>query len=476
MIALEQVSNRTEIGLESDVIPDWLCRNGVGQARSRGNGPVAIPFLSRGSAMNHSVGRAVWPVFAAGLLAFLLLACTIPAPEAPAPAVEPVSPDLPAAAGFGADPAVPRTVDSQALDERLPFNTRGWRTDFTKRVIDYAEIRSGGPPKDGIPALDAPTYESMEDAATWLTDTSPVIVYETEGVARAYPLAILMWHEIVNDEVAGRPVTVTFCPLCNASIVFDRRVGEDILDFGTTGNLRNSDLVMYDRQTESWWQQFTGQAIAGAYSTTQLNFLASQVLPFREFRNLFPDGDVLARPLDLYSRSYGFNPYVNYDTYGSGLSRGGDLVLFSGEPDDRLPPLDRVVGILFPDNSSVAIPFDVVSAAGVIQYTRDESDPGFVVFHQFGMSSALSEQDIGNARDIGSVGVFERQLADQVLDFEAAGEGLFADRQTGSTWNIRGQAVSGPLAGQALTPRIAFDHFWFAWAAFLPDTVLYRPQ
>ncbi len=408
-------------------------------------------------------------------MTLVLMACTIPAPPAPIQEAKTNQLAFPVDTSLQTEPAVPRTVASQAIEGRLPFTTRGWRTDFSKRVIDYADIRSGGPPKDGIPALDSPTYESIEEAVDWLTETSPVIVYETEGVARAYPLAILTWHEIVNDTLNDRPITVTFCPLCNASIVFDRRVGEEILDFGTTGNLRNSDLVMYDRQTESWWQQFTGQAIVGEYSTTQLNFLASQVLSFGEFQHLFPSGDVLARPLDLYSRAYGSNPYVNYDTYGNGLSRGGDLVLFSGEPDDRLEPLDRVVGILYPDNSSVAIPLDVVSAAGVVQYDRDESDPGLVVFHQFGMSSALSEKDIGNARDIGSVGVFVRQLAEQKLDFEAEGEGKFVDKQTGSTWNIRGQAVDGPLAGQTLTPQIAFDHFWFAWAAFLPDTVLYEP-
>ncbi len=472
--------NQTEIRLESDAIQVWPDRIRCGLPRHTLFPLTRYLRLQRAyhekSAMHNPVCRGVWATLTACLFTCLLAACTIPPPEAPSPAADTDSPARPAAAGSALAPAEPHTVDSQALDERLPFSTRGWRTDFTKRVIDYAEIRSGGPPKDGIPALDAPTYESIDEAATWLTDTSPVIVYEVDGTARAYPLAILMWHEIVNDNLAGHPVTVTFCPLCNASIVFDRRVGAEILDFGTTGNLRNSDLVMYDRQTESWWQQFTGQAIVGEYSTTQLNFLASQVLPFSEFQRLFPAGDVLARPLDLYSRTYGTNPYANYDTYGSNLSRGGNLVLFAGEPDPRLEPLDRVVGVLFPDNSSVAIPFDAVSEAGIVQYTRDEADPGFVVFHQFGMSSALSEQDIGHARDIGSVGVFERRLADQVLDFETAGAGLFTDRQTGSTWNIRGQAVEGPLAGQALTPRIAFDHFWFAWAAFLPDTVLYYPQ
>lgn len=411
----------------------------------------------------------------------VIAACTIPEvppPEQPAAESAVVQeetrttlPSVGMSAGFP-EPAEPRTVESVPLEGRLPFSQRGWDTDFTKSIIDLAEIRSGGPPKDGIPSIDAPSFESIEHAADWLTDTDPVIVYEVDGVAKAYPLAVLIWHEIVNDEIAGRPVTVTFCPLCNASVVFDRRVGDMVLDFGTTGNLRNSDLVMYDRTTETWWQQFTGKAIVGELTSTQLNFLPSQVLPFAEFRRFFPDGTVLQRPLDLFSRQYGSNPYVFYDTYGSNLSRGGNLVLFSGVDDDRLEPLDRVVGVLFPDQTSVAIPFETADRVGVVSYESESTGIGIVVFHQQGMSSALDASVIGEGRDIGSVGVFFSEIDDQTLTFEEAGDGVFRDTQTGSEWNIRGRAVSGELAGKALQPAVAFDHFWFAWAAFLPDTQL----
>ncbi len=416
----------------------------------------------------YRFAKVVLSLMAVGLA---LVACTIPEPIPPAAETrqEEPAPSLPTA-----EIAAPRTVESMPIEGRLPFSQRGWQTDFTKRTIDYSEIRSGGPPKDGIPSLDKPTFETVAAAGEWLTDTDPVIVFEVAGQARAYPLSILIWHEIVNDELAGHPVTVTFCPLCNASIVFDRRVGDMILDFGTTGNLRNSDLVMYDRLTESWWQQFTGQAIVGELSSTQLNFLASQVLSFQEFRDLFPAGEVLQRPLDLYSRQYGSNPYVLYDTYGSSLSRGGNLALFSGVNDERLEPLERVVGILFADASSVAIPFAVVSGEGVAHYTAEGTGEDIVVFHQFGMSSALAEADIGQARDIGSVGVFASTVDGQTLHFKAIANGVYEDTRTGSTWNIRGQAVAGALEGQALEPLVAFDHFWFAWAAFFPETHLYR--
>jgi hypothetical protein len=152
----------------------------------------------------------------------------------------------------------------------------GWRsewrrTDFSRHSVSLAEIKSGGPPKDGIPAIDLPRFERLERGkpSGWsvgLGGTEPVIALSVGDDARAYPLRILIWHEIANDTVGGAPVTVTYCPLCNAALVFERVVDGRVIDFGTTGKLRNSDLVMYDRQTESWWQQFTGEAIVGAYT------------------------------------------------------------------------------------------------------------------------------------------------------------------------------------------------------------------
>jgi len=169
------------------------------------------------------------------------------------------------------------------------------KTDFSRRTVELAEIQSGGPPKDGIPAIDRPKFVSPQLARTWLGAREPVIALRLEGEARAYPLQVLMFHEIVNDLVRAVPVTVTFCPLCNASIVFDRRVGPEVLDFGTTGRLRKSDLVMYDRQTESWWQQFTGKGIVGRYAGTTLRRIPSEIVSFEEFATAYPRGKVLSR-------------------------------------------------------------------------------------------------------------------------------------------------------------------------------------
>ena len=169
----------------------------------------------------------------------------------------------------------------------------GWtKTEFNKARVSWEEIVSGGPPKDGIPSIDDPMFKSVVEDKE-LTPSDPVVGLAIGGDARAYPLRILIWHEIVNDTVAGVPVTVTYCPLCNSAVVFDRRVPPHVLDFGTTGKLRNSDLVMYDRQTESWWQQFTGEAIVGALTGTQLKLLPARLESFAEFKARHPAGQLL---------------------------------------------------------------------------------------------------------------------------------------------------------------------------------------
>jgi hypothetical protein len=345
-----------------------------------------------------------------------------------------------------------------------PFSTSEWSTDFTRRTVEWEDIISGGPPKDGIPAIDDPVFESIEAAATWLSDRDPVIVFAEDENVRGYPLAILIWHEIVNDTVGERPVAVTFCPLCNASIVFDRTFGGEVLDFGTTGKLRNSDLIMYDRQTETWWQQFTGQGIVGKHAGEQLDFAASQVISFADFAAEFPNGQVLARP--PVSRNYGVNPYTGYDSTTQPF-------LFRGGVDDRLPATERVAGVVLPGTVK-AYPFTQVAEVGSIN--DDVAGTPLVVFHKPGTASALDSGAIAEGRDVGSVAVFDRRSGDRTLTFTAAGDGTFTDAETGSSWNILGKAVAGELAGEQLTQMLAFDHFWFAWAAFHPQTELYSAR
>lgn len=346
--------------------------------------------------------------------------------------------------------------------ETPPFDTAGWKTDFTKHSVDWHEILSGGPPKDGIPAIDRPTFETVESASKRLAKQSPVIFFVQGNVARAYPLEILIWHEIVNDIVGGRPVAITFCPLCNASIVFERKVGDRVLDFGTTGKLRKSDLVMYDRQTESWWQQALGEAIAGELTGTKLNYLPSQVMSFGDFASQFPKGEVLAIPAE-FSRAYGQNPYAGYDS-------SAQPFLYDGKLDPRLPATERVVGIRIGDKAK-AYAFAALAKLSVINDAVGGT--AIVIFFKHGVSSALDTARIDQGRDVGSTVVFDRRLDNRVLTFAALENGTFKDTETGSTWNIVGKALDGPLGGKQLTRVVSFDHFWFAWQAFFPATELF---
>jgi hypothetical protein len=375
------------------------------------------------------------------------------------------------ATGTGATPASEETAGASAGDSRsadpsrLRVSKSGWKTDFTKASVDLAEFLGGGPHKDGIPPIDEPRYESIGEARGWLEDRSPVIGLSIAGEARAYPLAILMWHEIANDTVAGVPVVVTFCPLCNTALVFEREFDGVVPDFGTTGNLRFSDLVMYDRQTETWWQQATGQAIVGALTGKQLTFLPAQIISLGDFAAAHPNGDVLSRETG-HGRDYGRNPYVGYDTVDQ------NPFLFEGELDGRLPPKERVVTVGDgPD--SVAFPYSELRSAGVATATVDAE--GIVVFWMPGTASALGGPNIDESEDIGATGVFRPVVGGRHLTFSRdGGEGSpIRDTETGSIWSVAGVAIDGELHGSRLDPVVHGDHFWFAWAAFSPETTIW---
>ncbi len=353
---------------------------------------------------------------------------------------------------------------SWAQGQRVPFDTSEWKTDFAKHSVPLNEIMSGGPPKDGIPAIDAPNFDAIPAADKWLKSPEPVILVARADEARAYPLQILIWHEIVNDTVGGIPVAVTFCPLCNTSIVFDRRLDGRVLDFGTTGKLRFSDLVMYDRQTESWWQQATGEAIVGEMTGKQLTFLPAQIISWEVFKQTYPSGKVLNRKTG-HSRPYGNNPYVGYDNINS------SPFLYTGPKDGRLPPMERVVTVSL-NGEDVAYPFSVMEKVRVVNDTAG-GRPIVVLFTK-GVTSALDGSSIPDSRDVGTAGVFERTLEGKALSFKTSGI-RFVDTQTGSTWNILGVATAGPLEGKRLTPVVSGYHFWFSWAVFKPKTRIYKP-
>ena len=348
---------------------------------------------------------------------------------------------------------------------RARLRSSGWKTDFSRHTVRYDEIFSGGPPRDGIPPIDRPTFTTFEDADGWLAEQEPVIFFELGGDARAYPLQILTWHEIVNDVVGGTPVAVTFCPLCNSAVVFDRRLDGVVYDFGTSGKLRKSDLIMWDRQTESWWQQLTGEGIVGELAGKRLRFIAASLISYADFKAGNPGGKVLSRDTG-FARSYGENPYAGYDRVDN------PPFLFDGITDGRLAPKERVVTVTVGDVDA-AFPLSFLREEGVVNYSIDGQD--LVVFYKSGTKSALDDRSIRDSRDVGATGVFDPTADGRMLTFRTNGV-EFLDEQTGSTWNILGQAVNGPLNGQQLTPVVHGDHFWFSWGAFKPDTLIYGGQ
>lgn len=366
-----------------------------------------------------------------------------------------------------------QSSSSAMIVDNTPYRTDGtrpaflsmarrWKTDWSINNIDYDDILSGGPPRDGIPSIDNPSFESYESANEWLANREPIISLVINGDARAYPLGILTRHEIVNDTVGSIPIIVTYCPLCNSAIVFDRRVGNDIFEFGVSGLLRHSDMIMYDRTTESLWQQFTGDGIVGELTGTQLTFLPSQIISYADFKTNYPHGQVLS-PVN----GTGVNPYIGYDTTGT------RPFLFRDTIDPRLDGVARVVTLSFDDGIDIAYPVDLLREVHVINDQQNDHD--LAIFWTPDTATALGASRIAEAADVGATGVFDPNIGGQKLTFAIDDEQHIVDEQTGSTWSITGRSVDGQLAGEQLTPIIHADHFWFAWAVFRPNTLIYAP-
>ena len=277
---------------------------------------------------------------------------------------------------------------------------REWpNTDFTRTSVDFDEIGSGGPGKDGIPAIDQPRFvpgAMLQQETDWLGVDEPVISVAVGEVARAYPVSTLMWHEIVNDTVNGLPLTITYCPLCNSGIVFKRQVDGQTLDFGVSGKLRHSDMVMYDRQTESWWQQFLGRAIVGEMLGTELETYPARVESFSRFLARYPKGDVLV-PKEPNKKRYGSTPYERYDSARKPF-------LYKGDYEGPVKPLARVIVV-----GNEAWDLELVRKQSRIQ------SGDIIITWDEGQNSPLDKRLIRKGRDIGNV-VVQRRLEDGTLE------------------------------------------------------------
>ena len=341
-----------------------------------------------------------------------------------------------------------------------------WKTNTNKRIVDLKELTILLKP-DQIPPIYDPTYVDIEGSLKILSPYEPLISVEISGEARGYPLSILMFHEIVNDIVGGMAVSITYCPLCNAAIVFDRTIiynGEElVLDFGVSGMLRKSDLVMWDHQTESWWQQLTGQAIVGELVSQELKIIPSMIISVDNFSSIYPNGKILKHPVILNPR-YGSNPYVNYDDI-----QNRNPFLFDEKTDSRLPPMERVVDLTI-DGKKKIYPYSALRQEKVI---HDEfKGEQYVLFFNEKILSVLGDAKISENHMVGSAGVFKPYVDGEKLTFNYR-DGKIYDNQTNSIWNIAGHCVKGHYSGTSLTLVPHANHFAFAVLAFYPESEIY---
>lgn len=380
----------------------------------------------------------------------------------------------------------------QAAAQPSQVDTLRVQTQYSS--IPLTELRSGGPPPNGIPPLgfggdpsglaDTPAvrYESVAQGRSWLSAHEPVILVTVGGESGIFPLQVLLWHEIANVTLGGVPLAVTFCPLCNTSLVVDRRVpiaqtlrarlapntplkGDTLLvTFGVSGLLYRSDLVMFDSATHSLWYQAVGRALVGPLSGAVLRSYPSLIVSFDEAAREAPRSRVLSKQTG-YARDYGRNPYAGYDAADQ------PPFLFSGPLDGRLPPKERVVTVSS-DGFDAAYPFTVLARQGVVN-DRVGSLP-ITVWWAAGTLSALDGERLQDSRDVGAGVAFDRRVKGRTLTFQAA-DGSVRDSETRSTWTVTGRAVSGPLRGEQLSLAPHTNQFWFSWAVYAPGTRVYAP-
>lgn len=372
--------------------------------------------------------------------------------------------------GPGETTAGPTTTEAGAQPAQgvLPEGPSALQTssaaEFPEPLVDPTAIISGGPPPDGIPPIEEPVFRDVIDSGELLDPAEAVVALEIDGDARAYPVQVLIWHEIVNDTVGDVPVSVTYCPLCNSAVSYRREVRGVETTFGTSGRLFASALVMYDRATETLWTHFDGKAVVGLLVGEQLEAIPSPLMSWSDFAATYPTGQVLDPTATGFNRDYGRNPYVGYDDAST------EPFLFLGAPDPRAASKQRVVGIEI-DGAAKAYALEAVSGGLATATNASIGDTDVVIFWKAGQSTALEESNVEEGRDVGSVAVYLPVVDDQALTFSVDGDG-FVDDETGSEWNLAGEAISGELAGSRLEQVHHLDTFWFAWATYRPGTEL----
>jgi len=328
----------------------------------------------------------------------------------------------------------------------------------TKHTVPLDKIVSGGPPQDGIPSIDNPKFQSVQDADKILGDSEFVLGLNINGDIRAYPLQILVWHEIVNDVVGDKPVAITYCPLCFTNQVFSRTLSDGSrVEFGTSGKLYNSNLVMYDRKSNSLWSQGLGEGIVGEYASTRLEKIPFDIAYWKDWKKLYPESEVLSRDTGSV-RPYGADPYGDYYT--------NDLILFPVANDDKRLGLKEIIIGFENENQYKAYKLQDIEEKKVINdIVGENKNIALVSLEPFmvrAFDRVVNDNVDGESKKI-------------VVDlFYNTTNNTLIDRATGSQLNLEGKFTNGPLENKALQ-RISMDPgFWFEWIAFHPETEIYQ--
>lgn len=346
----------------------------------------------------------------------------------------------------------------------------GWKTDTTQRIIPLSELQVVLP-RNSFPTIDFPTFTGRKEGLQNFYEKEPVIAVAIKGNAKAYPLNMLTTHEISNDTLSGVPILATYCPLCNASVVYNRQIKQNgtthLLHFEVSGMLRKSDMVMADKKTESWWQQLSGKALVGDYAGSVLEMIPSQVITVQEFFDRYPQGQILSTDTKQQER-YGKNPYSSYDKESG---RPMNSFFNHDSIDNRLPPMQRVVDVQIAEKYK-AYPLPTVAAKKVLHDQFQGKD--IVLFYRPSAISVLDKSVIRNSRTVGTVTALNPVVEGNLLHFTPHNEN-FKDEQTGSIWDVTGYCTQGKYKGTQLRTHLYGVHFAFAWLAFHPDTKIYSP-
>ena len=357
------------------------------------------------------------------------------------------------------------TASPADLQRAQELRDRHWNTNFQITSVSLTELRTSGLAGFDAGPIDAPRFEDLHGADAFLEPTDPIIATAARDDVRAYPLRFLLWHETVNDVVGGQPLLVTYDPRTNLAQVYERRL------LGAAMRIRAADAthlggrLLWDSLTQSWWRQFTGEAIVGDYTGLRLRPRPSLLVSYQEFKGMFPQGRVLepgSRPDDFDASVYGTTRYAGYE--GSRDS----TPYAAGEVDPRLDSTARVLALDL-NSEAVALDFSHLASQRVVNHAAGGQP--VVAFWSPGALSVLDTPQIADSRDVGMAAAHGREVDGRLLTFEFA-DGAFRDRETGSVWNLSGRAISGPLAGAQLPPLVHSTPFWWAWAAHHPATRL----